>query len=78
MSEQQTTTTIPEELTQQQAIGLLIQGVEMAQARGAYNLNEAAIIAKAKRAFTPPKSEEQAPTATPATTETETPATEST
>ena len=51
MSEQ--TTNIPEELTQQQAIGLLIQGVEMAQARGAYNLNEAAIIAKAKRAFTP-------------------------
>ena len=30
MSEQ-TTTNIPEELTQQQAIGLLIQGVEMAQ-----------------------------------------------
>ena len=44
MSEQ--TTTIPEELTQQQAIGLLIQGVEMAQSRGAYNLNEAANIAK--------------------------------
>ena len=74
MSEQ--TTTIPEELTQQQAIGLLIQGVEMAQSRGAYNLNEAAIIAKVKRAFTPAKSEEQASTETPATTEA--PATEST
>ena len=68
MSEQ--TTNIPEELTQQQAIGLLIQGVEMAQARGAYNLNEAAIIAKAKRAFTPAEQETtEAPATTEATTE---------
>ena len=59
MSEQQTTNTIPEKLTQQQAIGLLIQGVEIAQSRGAYNLNEAAIISKAKRAFAPAPAPEQ-------------------
>jgi hypothetical protein len=73
MSEQQTTNNIPEELTQQQAIGLLIQGVEMAQSRGAYNLNEAAIIAKAKRAFAPAQeTTETTEASTPATTETAT------
>ena len=53
----QTTTEIPENLTQQQAVGLLVQGVQMAQSRGAYNLNEAELIAKAIRAFAPPASE---------------------
>jgi len=75
MSEQQTTNTIPEELTQQQAIGLLIQGVEMAQSRGAYNLNEAAIIAKAKRAFAPAQETTEAapaPVPVPATVATAT------
>ena len=68
MSEQQQTNKIPEELTQQQAIGLLIQGVELGQSRGAYNLNEAALIAKAKRAF---QTDEQETTKqVPETTET--------
>ena len=50
-SQSQTTTEIPENLTQQQAVGLLVQGVQMAQSRGAYNLNEAELIAKAIRAY---------------------------
>ena len=53
MSSQQTTTEIPETLTQQQAIGLLVQGVQIAQQRGAYNLEEAELIAIAIRAFKP-------------------------
>ena len=53
----QTATEIPENLTQQQAIGLLVQGVQIAQSRGAYNLNEAELIAKAIRAFSSPASE---------------------
>lgn len=53
MATQQTTTQIPETLTQQQAIGLLVQGVQIAQQRGAYNLEEAELIAIAIRAFKP-------------------------
>ncbi len=53
MASQQTTTEIPETLTQQQAIGLLVQGVQIAQQRGAYNLEEAELIAIAIRAFKP-------------------------
>ena len=53
MSSQQTTTEIPQTLTQQQAIGLLVQGVQIAQQRGAYNLEEAELIAIAIRAFKP-------------------------
>ena len=53
MASQQSTTEIPETLTQQQAIGLLVQGVQIAQQRGAYNLEEAELIAIAIRAFKP-------------------------
>ena len=53
MATPQTTTQIPETLTQQQAIGLLVQGVQIAQQRGAYNLEEAELIAIAIRAFKP-------------------------
>jgi len=77
MASQQTTTEIPETLTQQQAIGLLVQGVQIAQQRGAYNLEEAELIAIAIRAFKPAE-EKAAPAApatpaTPATPETATP-----
>ena len=74
MATQQTTTQIPETLTQQQAIGLLVQGVQIAQQRGAYNLEEAELIAIAIRAFKP-QSEQQAatqPTESAAETTTET------
>jgi hypothetical protein len=60
MASQQTTPEIPETLTQQQAIGLLVQGVQIAQQRGAYNLEEAELIAIAIRAFKP--AEEKAAT----------------
>ena len=33
--------------TQQQAVGLLIQGAQIAQKRGAFNLNEAALLSQA-------------------------------
>ena len=72
MATQQTTTQIPETLTQQQAIGLLVQGVQIAQQRGAYNLEEAELIAIAIRAFKPAEATET-PAPAPATeTSTET------
>ena len=61
MASQQTTTEIPETLTQQQAIGLLVQGVQIAQQRGAYNLEEAELIAIAIRAFKPAEETAAAP-----------------
>ena len=73
MASQQTTTQIPETLTQQQAIGLLVQGVQIAQQRGAYNLEEAELIAIAIRAFKPAEEKTPAPAPAPApATETET------
>lgn len=74
MSSQQTTTEIPETLTQQQAIGLLVQGVQIAQQRGAYNLEEAELIAIAIRAFKPQSEQQEAqqPTESVAETTTET------
>jgi hypothetical protein len=38
-------------LTPQQALSILIQGVEIAQKRGAYNFDESGIIGKAINAF---------------------------
>ena len=70
MASQQPTTEIPETLTQQQAIGLLVQGVQIAQQRGAYNLEEAELIAIAIRAFKPAEekaAEKPAPAPAPAT-----------
>jgi len=68
MATQQTTTQIPETLTQQQAIGLLVQGVQIAQQRGAYNLEEAELIAIAIRAFKPAEEQPaQQPAQQPAT-----------
>jgi hypothetical protein len=69
MATPQTTTQIPETLTQQQAIGLLVQGVQIAQQRGAYNLEEAELIAIAIRAFKPAEEQpaEEQPAQQPAT-----------
>lgn len=73
MATQQTTTQIPETLTQQQAIGLLVQGVQIAQQRGAYNLEEAELIAIAIRAFKPAEEQPaQQPAAQQPATETAT------
>ena len=69
MATKQTRTQIAETLTQQQAIGLLVQGVQIAQQRGAYNLEEAELIAIAIRAFKPAeeKAAEQPAAQQPAT-----------
>lgn len=42
---------IPNELTQQQALEVLISGVQVAQQKGSYNLQEAELISKACRVF---------------------------
>ena len=40
-----------ETLTQEQAIGVLIQAVQIAQGKGAYTLEDAEIISRAIKAF---------------------------
>jgi hypothetical protein len=72
MASQQTTSEIPDNLTQQQAIGLLVQGVQIAQQRGAYNLEEAELIAIAIRAFKPVEEKAAAKPSTETATVTET------
>lgn len=47
------TTTTPE-LTQQQALELLVSGVQAAQRKGSYNLEEAELLARACRVFVKP------------------------
>lgn len=54
---------IPETLTQNQALGLLIQGVNFAQSKGVFALNDAALLHKAVSMFTGP--EIATPDATP-------------
>jgi hypothetical protein len=43
----------PQELTQAQAVNVLIQAVRIAQAKGAYTLEDAELVAKAIRVFVP-------------------------
>ena len=45
---------IPETLTPQQAIGLLIQAVEAGQKAGVYSLSDAALLDKAVKTFVKP------------------------
>jgi hypothetical protein len=65
----------PQDLTPQQALSILIQGVNHAQSKGVYSLDDAELLAKAVRVFvTKPeeKKDEAAPVAadaTPATPE---------
>jgi hypothetical protein len=47
--------------TQIQALNVLVQSVELAQKRGAYNLAEAALISQAVKIFVTSKVEEVAP-----------------
>jgi len=42
-----------ENLTQDQALGVLIQGVRIAQAKGAFTLEDAEIVARAVKVFVP-------------------------
>ena len=59
-----------ENLTQDQALGVLIQAVRIAQSKGAFTLEDAEIVAKAVKVFAP------AQPAAPATDETAEPQTE--
>ena len=45
--------------TNDQALGLLVQAAQLAQNRGAFNLDEAALVAQAVRHFTPPSPSEE-------------------
>ena len=40
--------------TNDQALGLLVQAAQLAQNRGAFNLDEAALVAQAVKHFAPP------------------------
>jgi len=43
---------VPENLTPQQALAILVQGVQFAQSKGIYSLTDAELISKAVRVFT--------------------------
>ena len=43
--------------TANQAVNLLVQGVELAQKRGAYNLEEAALLSQAVKLFVVPSTQ---------------------
>ena len=45
-------------MDQNQALNTLVQAVNLAQQRGAFNLKEAAVLANAVQVFTPPAAEE--------------------
>lgn len=48
----QTVQEVPENLTPQQALAILVQGVQFAQTKGIYSLTDAELISKAVRVFT--------------------------
>ena len=52
-----TNTPIQAELTQQQALSILVQAANFAQSKGAFSLDDAAIIAKAVKVFAPAQAE---------------------
>ena len=43
----------PQELTQSQAVNVLIQAARIAQSKGAFTLEDAELVAKALRVFVP-------------------------
>ena len=45
--------------TANQALNMLVQGVELAQKRGAYSLEEAAMISQAIKVLTPPSTDSE-------------------
>ena len=51
-------------LTQEQALNLLVQAVRVGQAKGAYSLEDAALLAQAIAVFTPPAEEKTEVTVT--------------
>lgn len=51
-----------QELTQGQALNVLIQGVRIAQAKGAFTLEDAELVSRAVKVFVPEQAEAQAET----------------
>lgn len=64
---------VPENLTPQQALAILVQGVQFAQTKGIYSLTDAELISKAVRVFTasPEGKETESPPQTDAAPTTE-------
>lgn len=52
MEAQQKQNEVPETLTPQQALAILVQGVQFGQSKGIYSLTDAELISKAVRVFT--------------------------
>jgi len=50
-----------EAMNQEQALGVLVQAAKVGQSKGAYSLEDAEVIAKAIRVFTPPEPKPEAP-----------------
>lgn len=69
-------TAIPTDLTPQQALSILVQGVQFAQNKGVYSLDDAELLAKAVRVFA--VKDEKKETAAPLTSATEVPVGETT
>ena len=57
-------------MNQNDALSVLVQAVNLAQSKGAYSLQEAAVITQAVTAFTPKEEAPAASAAEPAPTET--------
>ena len=51
-------------LTQDQSLNLLVQAVRVAQSKGAYSLEDAALLSQAIAVFTPPAEDKTAVTGT--------------
>lgn len=70
--QQPTRINLDEELNQEKALSILIQGVNLAQSKGVYSFEEAEIISKCVRRFTTPPNQQtpnqQTPTTNPSTT----------
>jgi hypothetical protein len=60
-NQNKTEQTVPENLTPQQALAILVQGVQFAQTKGIYSLTDAELISKAVRVFTTEGKEAEAP-----------------
>ncbi len=58
----QQATQIPEKLTQQQALQVLVDAARISQSKGIFSLEDAELVSKAIKAFMPPTNEGPIPT----------------
>ena len=64
------------QLTQEQSLNLLVQAVRVGQAKGAYSIEDAALLAQAIAVFTPPAEDKTEVTGTSTDTPAEAPVAE--